>query len=128
MTGATGSDLVLVDSSGWLEVLTGGSKAEKFHPFLSREDRLLVPAIVIYEVFKKLLSMGGTVADRFLSHAYRCRVAELDAGLATAGAMASLEHRLAMADAIIYATALVYSARLVTGDSAFKGLPGVTLI
>jgi predicted nucleic acid-binding protein len=33
-----------------------------------------------------------------------------------------------MADAIIYATAQTHAAQLVTGDSAFQGLPGVTIL
>ena len=32
-----------------------------------------------------------------------------------------------MADAIIYATAQAHQAQLVTGDAAFRGLPGVII-
>ncbi|MFT3975091.1 MAG: PIN domain-containing protein [Amaricoccus sp.] len=37
-------------------------------------------------------------------------------------------HRLATADAIIFATARARNATLVTCDAHFDGLPGVTLI
>ena len=129
MTGTTGTDLILVDSSGWLEALTGDTKAEQFQPYLEKEDQLLIPTIVIYEVLKKLRGgMGPSISDRFLSHALRGRVIPLDEHVAIAAAEFSLRHRLAMADAIIYATACSFEAQLVTADEHFGELPGVTII
>jgi predicted nucleic acid-binding protein len=37
----------------------------------------------------------------------------------------SLDHQLAMADAIVYATAILHDATVVTSDSDFESLPGV---
>lgn len=123
------SELVLVDSSGWVEFLADGPLAGKFAPHFEREDRLIVPAIVLYEVYKKLLSaQGSTAADRFLSAALRARVIPLDERLALLAARISLDRRLAMADAMIYATALGTGAQLYTSDTHFQGLPGVTVI
>ena len=125
----TDSDLLLVDSSGWLEFITQDTKAAAFAPFLEGPRPLLVPTIVLYEVFKKLMQMKGkTEADRFASHALRQFTVPLDEDTAITAARLSLQHRLAMADAIIYATALAHSAELVTSDQAFSGLPGVTLL
>ena len=124
-----GSEFVLVDSSGWVEFLGDGPLADKFAPFFEREERLIVPSIVLYEVYKKLMSaQGSSAADRFLSAALRARVVPLDERLALLAARMSLDRRLAMADAIIYATAQVAGALLVTSDTHFKGLPGVTVI
>jgi len=39
-----------------------------------------------------------------------------------------LEHGLAMADAIIFATAARHEADIVTADTALEGLPAVTLV
>ena len=129
MTAATASELVLVDSSGWVEYMGEGPKLSQFAPFLEDELRLIVPTIVLYEVRKKLLlTAGKTLADRFLSVAFRTWVIDLDQHLAIAAAMISIEKKLAMADAIIYATALAHRAELVTSDQAFSGLPGVTLL
>src|SRR5467141_1111326 len=62
------SDLFLVDSSGWVEFMRDGPLAEKFAQYFEREEHLLVPAIVLYEVYKNLLSaQGSTASDRFLS-------------------------------------------------------------
>ena len=124
-----GSDLFLVDSSGWIEFLGDGPRAEKFAPYFEREERMIVPAIVLYEVYKKLLSgQGSTAADRFLSAALRARVVPIDERLALLAARISLDRCLAMADAMIYATALAAGAHLVTSDAHFQGLPGATVI
>jgi predicted nucleic acid-binding protein len=126
---AKDSELVLVDSSGWVEFLGDGPLADKFARHFEREDRLIVPAIVLYEVYKKLLSaQGSTAADRFLSAALRARVIPLDERLALLAARISLDHRLAMADAMIYATALGTGAHLYTSDMHFQGLSGTTVI
>ena len=124
-----GSEIFLVDSSGWVEFLGDGPRAEKFAPYFEREERLLVPAIVLHEVYKKLLSaQGSTTADRFLSAALRARVVPIDERLALLAARISLDRRLAMADAMIYATALAAGASLITSDAHFQGLPEVTFI
>jgi predicted nucleic acid-binding protein len=123
-----GSELFLVDSSGWIEFLGDGPLAERFAPYFEKEERLIVPAIVLYEVYKKLLSAGGsTTADRFLSAALRARVVAVDERLALLAARISLDRRLAMADAMIYATAIDCGARVVTSDSHFQGLPDATV-
>jgi predicted nucleic acid-binding protein len=57
-----------------------------------------------------------------------CRIAPLDTQTALAAADICGQHKLATADAIIYATALNHGADLVTCDAHFDGLRGVTLI
>jgi len=45
----------LIDSSAWLAFFADTKNAEEFVPPLKDKDRLLVPTIVMYEVFKVLL-------------------------------------------------------------------------
>ncbi|CAG0967717.1 hypothetical protein MYXO_01121 [Myxococcaceae bacterium] len=59
---------------------------------------------------------------------HRAQIVPLDASLAIEAADLSLAHGLAMADAIVYATALRQGATLVTGDADFEGLADVVLI
>ncbi len=128
-TTANASDLLLVDSSGWLEYLTEDLKASDFAPYIEGQTQIVVPTIVLYEVYKKLwLSHGKKEAERFASQALRRLVVPLDEDLALSAAKASVEHRLAMADAIIYATARSIQAELITSDPHFQSLPGVKLI
>lgn len=58
----------------------------------------------------------------------RAKVVPLDESLAIEAAEISLAHRLAMADAIVYATARRHRATLVTGDADFAGLPDVVVV
>ncbi len=128
MTTTTAPDLCLVDSSGWIEFIGDGPKADAFGKFLVHEDSLLVPSIVVYEVLKKLaLTRSDTALKRFISHAYRSRQVAFDSDLAATASRVSIEHKLAMADAIIYATAQTYNAQLVTADLDFVNLPGVII-
>ena len=49
----------VVDSSGWIEVFTGGRQAEHFLALIADERSLVVPAITIFEVFKWVLREHG---------------------------------------------------------------------
>ena len=44
----------VVDSSGWLEYLADGRHAAFFAPAIRDSERLIVPTICLYEVFKHL--------------------------------------------------------------------------
>jgi len=128
VTGTTVSELWLIDSSAWLEYLTQDVNAANFAPYIESGATVLVPTIVLYEVTKKLLrERGKTESDLFVSEALRRVVVSLSEELALAAAQISNETKLAMADAIIYATAQAHQAQLVTGDAAFRGLPGVII-
>lgn len=121
------SEVFLVDSSGWIEFLRNGPLADRFAPYFAYEDKLIVPAIVLYEVYKKLLSASALAADKFLSAALRFRVVAIEERLAVAAARISIDRQLAIADAMIYATALDTGAQLLTCDTHFQGLPQVTV-
>jgi predicted nucleic acid-binding protein len=123
------SESVVIDSSGWLEFFAEGPKAEEFARHLEGNRPVLVPTIVLYEVYKQLMRRGGkTLADPFISQALRRQVVNLDEDLALAAAEVSLNHNLPMADAIIYATSRLFGAELITSDTHFQGLPGVTVL
>ena len=128
MTTPSGSDRYIVDSSGWVEFLGNGPKAEAFAKYLENQETLLLPSIIVYEVYKKLLREQGLVpAEKFLSTAFSFQDREivLDVSLAALAAKKSLAANLPMADAIIYATAQAHQAELVTSDAHFSGLPGL---
>lgn len=124
-----GSEPVVIDSSGWLEYLTGDAKADLFAPYFENEVQVLVPVIVLYEVRKVLLLRNTqTNVQIFESEALRRHVIDIDEHIALSAATMSFNYKLAMADAIIYATAQRYRARLITSDSHFNSVPGVTIL
>jgi hypothetical protein len=49
----------LVDSCGWLEYLADGRNAEFYARPLGDVKRLVVPAVCVYEVFRKVLAERG---------------------------------------------------------------------
>ena len=131
MTIPSDSDRYVVDSTGWVEYLGNGPKVDRFVAYFETEITLLLPSIVVYEVHKKLSrEQGSILAMEFLSQAYAFgdRLIPLTLDLAILASQTSKETGLPMADAIIYATAQHYKAQLVTSDSHFANLPGVTLI
>lgn len=129
MTTPTVSDPIVIDSSGWLEYITGDTKADHFAPYFGNPQRILVPAMVLFEVRKVLLQRyTTTLADHFVSDALRLQIVPLDEKIALAAAAIGIDCQLTSADAIIYATAQSAKATLITSDSHFKDLPSVTLL
>lgn len=116
----------LLDSSAWLEFFADGPLAGKFSPIAADPASVLVPTIVIYEVFKVVLrERGETEALQAVAALRQGTVVEVAEEIALLGARASLAHRLPMADSLILATAQVHDATLWTMDEHFKGLPQV---
>src|SRR6266849_3567759 len=115
VTTPNGSEQTLVDSSGWLEYITADTKSQLFAPYLESEYPILVPTIVLYEV-RKILLLRHTklLADTFVSEALRRTIVPIDQELALSAAAVSIQHRLAMADALLYATAERERAEFVT--------------
>jgi predicted nucleic acid-binding protein len=122
------SEVYVVDSSGWLEYLTEDSKAAAFGHYLEGDAAVLLPSIVLCEVYKHLSKQRGrAIAERFVAQVFQRKVIPLDETIAVAAGNMSVEHRLPMPDAIVYATARVCQAQLVTADTHFRGLPGVII-
>lgn len=80
----------------------------------------------MYRVIRRDLSEEQALAAVSLMRS--ALIESLDETLALEAADLALMHGLAMADAIIYATARRHGATLVTGDADFERLPGTTVI
>jgi len=121
--------MIIVDSVGWLAFFTGDALAVQYRPYLLRKADLLCPTIIVYEVCKRMeLHAGRQSAAIAAAQLLKTRIIPLDEALATATARVSLTNHLAMADAIIYTTALIHQAILITSDAHFQGLPSVTYL
>jgi toxin FitB len=116
----------IVDSSGWLEYFSDGPNADCFAEPLVNVAELLVPTIILYEVFKVVCRQRGEdAALQAVALMQQGRVVELTSAIALLAAKLSLEAKLPMADSMILATAHAHDATLWTQDSDFEGLPGV---
>jgi predicted nucleic acid-binding protein len=113
--------MMIVDSCGWLEWFTDGKLADLYHEFLADPDKLLVPSIILYEVYKVLKREAGEEkALLAVAHMKNSRVVPLDETLAFAAADVALKENLAMADAIIVASARAHDCTIITSDADLK--------
>src|SRR5947209_13509976 len=121
--------MTVVDSSGWLQFLTDGPLADQYATRLRLPGNVITPTIIMYEVYKHSKRLRGEDgALEAVAAMQKTRVVELNDELALIAADLSSEFKLPMADAIILATARMYEAEVVTSDSDFDGVPGVTYI
>ena len=121
--------MVLVDTSAWIEWLIGSPTGDKLASHLPEQSEWLVPTIVQLELAKWLTrELGEDKADQVIAYTQVCQVIPLDTEITLAAAEACRAHKLATADAIIFATARQRGATLLTCDAHFAGLPCVTLI
>lgn len=116
---------IVLDSSGWIELLAGTDRAPLFEPAL-RADRLIVPSIVRYEVGRYTFAHKGA-AGRELALTALSKFEQVPVDDIVADVASELAHvyKLAMADALVYAVAQVADAELWTQDKHFERLPRV---
>ena len=121
--------MILVDSSGWIEYLAARPNAQRFARYIEGRRPLLTSVIQVYEVYKVVRrDVGEERALEAVAALRATKIEPLVESLALEAADLALDEGLAMADAIILATARRHRAEVVTGDADFEGLPGVTVI
>lgn len=120
--------LRVVDTSAWIEWLVGSAVGKKLAKEFPEMSLCIVPTIVQLELSKWLWrELGEAQADQVIAYTMKCRVEPLDTATALLAADLHRQHKLATADAIVYATAVQHGAELLTCDAHFKSLPEVVL-
>jgi predicted nucleic acid-binding protein len=116
----------VVDSSAWLEYFADGPNAGFFAPAIQDVEALLVPAITLLEVFKRVYQQRGeSAALQVVAQMQQGRVVVPDATLALTAARLGADLKLPLADSVVLATARHHQAELWTQDADFEGQPGV---
>ena len=119
----------LVDTSIWIELLLDSAIGRNARSEVPSPQEWLVPTIVQFELAKWLTrELDRDTANRVIALTRTYIVVELDTEIALRAAELSARHKLPTADALIYATALVEGADLLTCDSHFKELEQVHFI
>jgi len=123
--------MILIDSYGWLEYFLEGPLADKYASYIesASEDNSIVPAFVIYEVYKRIRSIQG---EQSALEAYaqisRTKIVELTSQIALEAAEISLSSNLGMANSMIVATARAFKAQILTSDKHLKDFKDVKFI
>jgi predicted nucleic acid-binding protein len=116
----------VVDTSAWLEWLSDSALGRKVGVELPLKGAWIVPTIVQYELARCLVrEVSEEAADETIAFSNSCVVTPLDTRLAIQAAEIARDRGLAMADSIIYATAIDTGADLLTCDAHFAKLPHV---
>ncbi|HLH51416.1 MAG TPA: type II toxin-antitoxin system VapC family toxin [Roseiarcus sp.] len=119
----------LVDTSAWIEWLIASPTGKAVASEIPARDDWLVATIVQLELAKWLArEVGEDKADQVIAYTQTCVLVPLDTKIALSAAEICGKHKLATADAIIYATALDRGADLLTCDAHFENLPSVNYI
>jgi predicted nucleic acid-binding protein len=116
----------VVDTSGWLAYFADSPQARHFAAAVEDTEHLLVPAIIVCEVFKKVaLAFDENRALQAIGQLKQGRVVDVDETIAIYAGKLGLEKKLPMADALIHATAVLHGATVYTQDAHFEGLAQV---
>jgi predicted nucleic acid-binding protein len=119
----------VVDTSAWLEWLSDSALGRRVGLELPSTEAWIVPTIVQYELARCLTrEVSEDAADDTIAFSTECVVTSLSTRLAVQAAEIAKDHRLAMADAIIYATTVAMGADLLTCDAHFAKLPRVVYV
>jgi predicted nucleic acid-binding protein len=120
------SSFCVVDTSAWIEFLMASPLGQQIALQFPEKQRCIVPTLVQLELSKWMLrEVGDDEADQVIAYTQECVVVPLDTSIALLAAQLHQDHKLATADAIVYATALNKGAKLLTCDAHFEHLPHV---
>lgn len=117
---------IVLDTAIWLEYFRDTPSVVSVVQPAIEAGVIVVPTVCIYEVALAVGRTGG--ADDVLAAAAIMRshtVDDFGADRAMQAAELRRQHRLPLADSIVYATSLAYNATLYTQDTDFEGLPNV---
>lgn len=119
----------VVDTSAWVEWLIDSPLRERLAKEMPDKAECLVPTIVQLELAKWLTrEVGDDLADQVIAYTQKCVVVPLDTRTALRAAELCRQHKLATADAVVYASAVEQGAELLTCDAHFEGLPSVIFV
>ncbi len=119
----------IVDTCGWIEWLIDSDLAPSYAHYFKNLSDILVPTLIQYELYKWVTREKNSIAAlEVIGITETGTVIPLDTNLALYAADIAKEYKLAMADAIIYATSKHYKATLITSDKHFLSLPDIQFI
>jgi predicted nucleic acid-binding protein len=125
----------VIDSYAWIEYFMGTKAGEKAKLIIDNSEEKITPTICLAEVYAKTLKVENQeLAEKqktFIKE--KSALAYLDESIAVESARVQVRMKKeidgwGLADSIVYATAIVKKADVVTGDEHFKKLRNVVSI
>lgn len=120
--------MILLDSSAWFEILKDGPLAAKFIKYLSHKSEIIVSAVSIFEIYRKLAKQSEEAALSAIASLKQYPVIAVDENISLEAGEIAQKHALAMADSFILATAQLHEAELITKDNDFRNIPGCIIV
>jgi len=123
----------VIDSYAWVEYFRGTESGKRARPYVEG-DSAATSALTLAELREKYLREGWPSFDEDLNFIVsRTAVKAVDSQTSLLAGEINYERKKAkrdwgMADSVILATARTVSAKVVTGDKHFEGLPDAILI
>lgn len=116
----------ILDTSLWIEFFAGSPLDKSILDVLSAYEEVCIPVICLQEIRKKFLNDNdpekAVIAIDIMKKGL---VINIDCEIALLASDMSKQHKLPMADSIIYASAVLYNAQLYTQDKHFENLDRV---
>ena len=123
--------MISVDSFGWIERFTKGPKSPQYSQVIesAAPKEIITSVVVLYEVYKKIKMLKdeeqALLAVAVLS---QTTIVPVDQTISLEAADYSLEKNLHFSDALVYATARHFKAKLYTSDEDMRALSDVIFI
>lgn len=127
---------VVIDAYAWVEIFIGSGKGDRAREILAGARETYTPDVVMAEIARKYLREGmeqRVVVERLKTITETSNVAPITREVALESAKCYIELSESVRregvgdpslfDAIVWATAWVLKAKVLTGDEHFKNLP-----
>ena len=124
-------ELISIDSYGWIERFTNGPKASLYNQVIesNQPKDIITSVVVLYEVYRKVKQLKNEeealLAVAALS---QTTVVDVDQTISIEAADYSLEYGLHFSNALVYATARHFKAKLYTSDDDLQELKFVCFV
>ena len=130
--GMSMSELFVLDSFAWIEYFLGSRRGEKVQGFIESK-KCVTPTIVIAEISAKYSNDNKDFTDKLKFMKFNTKVISLTEDIAEfAGRIKTSQRKIkkdfGLADSIIYATALLHNAKVISGDPHFEDMKEVIII
>ena len=117
------STTIIFDTYAWIEYFTGSENGKHVAKYVTNDGEIGVSSLCLAEIKVKYEREGRPADERLQFIRLRSVILPVTEEIALQAAEHRLKNRLPMMDAVMYATAVLHKAKLLTGDKHFQGLP-----